>query len=107
MWFAAWASINDRRIGDRATRPIPSRISRTTGSRSETGGGGGSGRRIVIRRIADATYEAASMAIVIGAVRTWTRKPLIPKPVNSAAAALPEIALLAATRRSRGTIVGR
>ena len=44
------------------------------------------------------------MAMAIGAVKIWTRKPLIPKAMNSAAEPLAARALFASTRRSRSTI---
>ena len=86
---------------------MPSRISRSTGSRSATGAGGGSLRRIVASSTAEPTNDTASMAIAIGAVKAWIRKPPIPKLENSAIEAVAVSALLAATSRSREMIVGR
>ncbi len=45
--------------------------------------------------------------MAMGAVSIWTRKPLIPNAMNSAAEPLAASALLASTSRSRSTIVGR
>jgi hypothetical protein len=93
--------------GSRAMTPMPSRISRMTGSRSAIGGGGGSGRRIEPRSTADTRNETASMKIASGALSSWMRKPLIPKAVNSAAEPEAASAPLARTSWLRGTIDGR
>ena len=60
----------------------PSRISRDRFAVG-LGGGGASSCRIVPRRSADTRNDTASRAIAIGAVRSWTRKPLTPKAMNS------------------------
>lgn len=72
-----------------------------------SGGGGASCRRIEPRSSAETTNDAASIAIANGAVSHWTRKPLIPKAMNSAADPLAARAPLASTSPSRSTIVGR
>ena len=104
--IAACAAASGRRIGEPTTTRMPSRISWSIGSLSSTAGGGGSGRRIDSSSRAEPTNEMASMAIAMGAVRSWTRKPLRASPMNSAADALASSALFAATRRARATIVG-
>ncbi len=86
---------------------IPSRISRSTGSRDATGFGGGSFFRMVPRKSAETTNVTASIAIAIGAVNAWIRNPPSPNALNSATEPVAVNALLAARSRSRGTIVGR
>ena len=105
--MSIWAPTNARRIGEPRTMRNPCRISSRTGSRSERGGGGGSGARTENNRTAETRYVTALIAIVIGPVRSWTRKPLIPKPANSATDPDAARALLASTSRSRSTMVGR
>ena len=51
--------------------------------------------------------EIASMKMASGALSSWTRKPLMPKAVNSAAEPDAASAPLARTSSSRGTIDGR
>ena len=58
-------------------------------------------------KTAETRNETASRAIAKGADRIWTRKPLMPKAVNSAADPDAARALFASTSRSRSTIVGR
>ena len=71
--------------GRGATSRRPSRISSRTGSRSAAR----RRRRLLAADRAEedgrARNDSASTAIAIGAVSTWTRKPLIPKAMNSAA----------------------
>ena len=47
------------------------------------------------------------MAIAIGAVNSWTRKPVIPNAANSDTDPLADSAAFASTSWSRSTIVGR
>ena len=54
-----------------------------------------------------ATRRFGIGSVAIGAVRAWTRKPLIPKAMNSAAEPLAARAEFASTSRSRSTIEGR
>jgi len=96
-----------RRIGEPRTTRQPARTSSRIGSRSLTAGLGGSARWIVARSNADARNDAASKAIAIGAVRIWMRKPLIPKPVNSATEELAVSALFATMSRLFSMTVGR
>ncbi len=96
-----------RSTGSRTTSRRPSRISCMTGSRSDAGGGGGSGRRIVPSRTAETTNERASMAMAIGAVSRLTRNPATPNAANSTAELVAASAPLARTRSSRPTTVGR
>ena len=85
----------------------PSRISRTTGSRSDLAGGGGSGQQVEPRNTADTTNDTASTRMAVGALNSWTRKPLIPNAVSSAADPDAASAPRSPASSSRPTIVGR
>ena len=94
-------------MGSPETNRNPALISDRIGSRSAAGGGAGSGLRIVPSSRADTTKEAASMAMAIGAVRSFTRKPAMPKARNSMALLVAASAPFARTRSARPTTVGR
>jgi len=61
----------------------------------------------VPRSSAEATNDAASMRIAIGAVRRLTRKPADPNATNSTADDVAAMAPFALTSSARPTTVGR
>ncbi len=107
MEIATCEPANARRIGSWRTSRMPSRISAITGDRSAAGGGGGSSLRIVPRRTAETRNVTASMAIVTGALSTWTSTPPSPNARTSEAEPLADRAAFASVSCSRSTTVGR